>query len=124
MIAAKLEQLRAPVDSTFEEMTFPVYRHLLRLEPAPRHPEQGDQAMVRPLAVAAFHEGAPAGLALAELPTPIRSVMIMKYHESFSTQEIADALDISPSRVRARLAEAYAKLRDRLRSFEDTEHGL
>ena len=27
-------------------MTFPAYRHLLSLEPAPRHPKEGDQRIV------------------------------------------------------------------------------
>jgi GNAT superfamily N-acetyltransferase len=49
-------------------MTFPVYRHLLALRPAPRHPEQGDARPVQPIGVAARAEGALVGLALAELP--------------------------------------------------------
>lgn len=68
MIEAKLRQLQAPVDPIFETMTFPVYRHLLKLETAPRHPEQGDRTLIRPLAVAAFQEGVAIGLGLAELP--------------------------------------------------------
>jgi GNAT superfamily N-acetyltransferase len=49
-------------------MTFPVYRHLLNLEPAPRHPEQGDARPIQPLAVGAFEGGEPLGLVLVELP--------------------------------------------------------
>jgi|CXWL01.1.fsa_nt_gi GNAT superfamily N-acetyltransferase len=49
-------------------MTFPVYRHLLALEPAPRHPEQGDPKPVQPCALVAIGDGEPLGLLLAELP--------------------------------------------------------
>jgi GNAT superfamily N-acetyltransferase len=51
-----------------EEMTFPVYRPLLTLAPASRHPEQGDARRIRPVAVVARSAGRLAGLALAELP--------------------------------------------------------
>ena len=49
-------------------MTYPVYRHLLALKPAARHPEQGDTRLVQPVAMVAWHEGAPVGLVLAETP--------------------------------------------------------
>lgn len=49
-------------------MTFPVYRHLLALRPAPRHPEQGDERLVQPVGCVARLEGAAIGLALAENP--------------------------------------------------------
>src|SRR5262249_31983338 len=49
-------------------MTFPSYRHLLDLRPAPRHPEQGDDRVIQPVAVAAHLDGRPVGLALAETP--------------------------------------------------------
>lgn len=49
-------------------MTFPVYRHFLALRPAPRHPEQGDDEVVEPIAMVARSQGRPVGLALAELP--------------------------------------------------------
>jgi GNAT superfamily N-acetyltransferase len=52
-----------------EGMTFPVYRHLLTLRPAPRHPEQGDKKLVQPVAVVAWREGEPVGMVLAETPT-------------------------------------------------------
>ena len=52
-------------------MTFPAYRHLLALQPSPRHPEQGDAEIVQPIAVVAWHEGAPAGMALAEMPSSV-----------------------------------------------------
>ena len=51
---------------TLRPMTFPVYRHLLSLAPAPRHPEQGDTRLVQPLGVAAWRGGVAAGLVLAE----------------------------------------------------------
>jgi GNAT superfamily N-acetyltransferase len=49
-------------------MTFPVYRHLMRLEAAPRHPEQGDDRPVQPVGCVASVGGVPVGLALGELP--------------------------------------------------------
>ncbi len=49
-------------------MTFPAYRHLLALRPAPRHPAQGDRRLVQPIAIAAFGGETPLGLVLAEVP--------------------------------------------------------
>jgi GNAT superfamily N-acetyltransferase len=51
-----------------DEMTFPIYRPLLALAPASRHPEQGDARRIQPVAVVARRGGRLAGLALAELP--------------------------------------------------------
>ncbi len=53
------------------ELTFPAYRHLLDLEPQPRHlgAMHGSGPVIEPLAVAAVANGAPVGLAVAELPT-------------------------------------------------------
>jgi GNAT superfamily N-acetyltransferase len=50
-------------------MTFPAYRHLLALQPAPRHPEQGDVTPVQPFGCAARVGPTVAGMALAELPS-------------------------------------------------------
>lgn len=62
----------APLDASMAEscarLTFPVYRHLLSLRPAPRHPEQGDERSIQPVGFVALAGAAPAGLALAELP--------------------------------------------------------
>jgi len=63
-----LVALDASMTAACAGMTFPVYRHLLRLEPAPRHPEQGDDRLVQPIGCVARSEGAPIALALAELP--------------------------------------------------------
>jgi len=49
-------------------MTFPAYRHLLSLEPTVRHPGQGQQRPIQPLAVAAVRESTPVGLVVAEQP--------------------------------------------------------
>lgn len=48
-------------------MTFPSYRHLLSLEPQPRHPELGDEVAVAPFGFVALENGRPLGLALAEV---------------------------------------------------------
>jgi GNAT superfamily N-acetyltransferase len=68
MSGLRISRLAAPVPDPFRSMTFPVYRHLLALAPAPRHPEQSDPRPVLPLALGAWLEGAPAGLLLAETP--------------------------------------------------------
>jgi GNAT superfamily N-acetyltransferase len=49
-------------------MTFPAYRHMLRLEPTQRHPGELEQRDVVPLGVAALMETTLVGLALAEAP--------------------------------------------------------
>ncbi len=51
------------------DMTFPTYRHLLSLEAAPRHPDQGDTRVIQPFGIVADADGTPAGLVLAETPT-------------------------------------------------------
>lgn len=53
------------------ELTFPAYRHLLDLEPQPRHAGalHGSGPVIRPIAEAAVAGSVPVGLALAELPT-------------------------------------------------------
>ncbi len=50
-----------------QQMTFPAYRHLLPLEPRPRHPQE-DTRLIQPFGVVARVGGSPAGLALAEGP--------------------------------------------------------
>ncbi len=70
-LAAKpleLVKLDAAMGEACARMTFPVYRHLMSLEPAPRHPEQGDDRLIQPVGFAARSAGALIGLALAELP--------------------------------------------------------
>lgn len=62
-----IEALREPAPA-LAPMTFPVYRQLLGLEPTTRHPEQGDEQPVQPVALAARAAGEVVGLALAELP--------------------------------------------------------
>jgi len=52
----------------FAELTFPAYRRLLALEVTVRHPEQGDELRIRPVAVGAWRGARPVGLALAEVP--------------------------------------------------------
>lgn len=76
-------------------MTFPAYRHLLALERTPRHPEQGDDRLVDPVAVAAWSGGRPLGLALGELPVErdrpaeLLSILVVAEHRR---QGIAGAL--------------------------------
>jgi GNAT superfamily N-acetyltransferase len=49
-------------------MTFPAYRHLLSLQPTPRHPTEGDVQVIQPVGVVARRGETPLGLALAEVP--------------------------------------------------------
>lgn len=60
--------LEAPVAPPFEAMTFPAYRHLLALAPAPTLVREPTTRRVQPLAMAAFRESEPVALALAGLP--------------------------------------------------------
>lgn len=66
--AFDVQLLTAGQARAVDGMTYPVYRHLLALKPAPRHPEQGDSRLVQPVAMVAWHEGVPRGLVLAEMP--------------------------------------------------------
>jgi len=49
-------------------MTFPAYRHLLELAPAPRHLDDTTQKPIQPIAFAAWVGPKPVGVALAEMP--------------------------------------------------------
>jgi len=70
--------------AAYAPMTFPVYRHLLSLKPAARHPEQGDDRLVQPVGFVARSEGTPIGLALGELPLGTQSMPV----ESDNTPEV------------------------------------
>ncbi|HJQ99309.1 MAG TPA: GNAT family N-acetyltransferase [Candidatus Polarisedimenticolaceae bacterium] len=67
-MSLELSRLNVSDAEDFLPMTFPVYRHMLSLEPQTRHPEQGDQRLVRPIAIGAHMDGEPIGLALGEVP--------------------------------------------------------
>ena len=64
----EVQALSGAVPEGLETMTFPVYRPLLGLAPAVRHPEQGDVRRIQPVAMVASVAGRPLGLALGELP--------------------------------------------------------
>ena len=49
-------------------MTFPAYRHLLAMTPAPRHLDGTDQPTGQPVGVAALSQGHAVGLVLADVP--------------------------------------------------------
>ena len=63
-----LVELEPSMAEACARMTFPVYRHLLSLRPAPRHPEQGDDQLIQPVGFVARSDEGPVGFALAELP--------------------------------------------------------
>lgn len=60
--------LEAPLAAEFEGMTFPAYRHLLALAPAPTLLQEATARRVEPLAIGGFSGGVPIALALAGLP--------------------------------------------------------
>ena len=64
----ELKDLDKDSAKSYTAMTFPVYRHLLSMQPLARHPEQGDQREVQPVAIGAHLAGKPEGLVLAEYP--------------------------------------------------------
>ncbi len=66
--SVRLELLQPPVASAFASMTYPAYRHLLQLQPAPKLLSEPGSLPVQPVAVAALEVGRPVGLMLAALP--------------------------------------------------------
>jgi GNAT superfamily N-acetyltransferase len=68
MSTLSIEALDRGQASGLVRMTFPAYRHLLGLEPVPRHPDEGDFRPVQPIAIGARQDDALVGLALAEVP--------------------------------------------------------
>jgi GNAT superfamily N-acetyltransferase len=61
-----------PLDASLadgcEAMTFPRFRHLLLMYPAPRYPGEGDRQNVHAVGVVAMRGRQPAGLCLAAIP--------------------------------------------------------
>ena len=55
--------------------------------------------------------------AVDELPPSLRSVFILRDIEGLSTEETAEALDLSVSAVKSRLMRARLKLRERLSQY-------
>lgn len=68
MSDVRMQPLTVDMAPAFAGMTFPAYRHLLRMEPAPRHLDDTEQATVQPVAVAATLDAEAVGLALGEVP--------------------------------------------------------
>jgi GNAT superfamily N-acetyltransferase len=66
--ALHLEVLTRDTGPLFQGMTFPSYHHLLSLDRAPRHPDQGDTRIIAPFGVGGWIDGQPVGLALCEVP--------------------------------------------------------
>lgn len=57
--------------------------------------------------------------ALAALPQPARTVVVLRDIEGLSTREVAELLDVSESVVKVRLHRAHARLREMLLSTPD-----
>jgi GNAT superfamily N-acetyltransferase len=66
--SVRLQVLDASLANECEAMTFPRFRHLLLLYPAPRYPTEGDRRNVQPLGVVALAGENVVGLALAAIP--------------------------------------------------------
>ncbi|RPJ59092.1 MAG: GNAT family N-acetyltransferase [Acidobacteria bacterium] len=64
--------LDSSVADECEAMTFPLFRHLLLLYPAPRYPTDGDRRNVQPIGTVAFAGNHVVGLALAAIPVDSR----------------------------------------------------
>lgn len=65
---ARFERLAPTMADECESMTFPRFRHLLLLYPAPRYPTEGDRRTVQPIGVVARAGSHAVGLALAAIP--------------------------------------------------------
>jgi GNAT superfamily N-acetyltransferase len=63
-----IAELTPEVADLLGGMTFPAYRHLLALAPAPRHRDMADQPIVQPMAIAAWAGPKAIGLIVAEVP--------------------------------------------------------
>ena len=62
-----------------------------------------------------IHQAASrSGEALATLPPRQRAVLVLRYYEDLSEQQIADALGCRPGTVKSQASAALAALRDRL----------
>ena len=68
MMTIEMRPLSPADAASVQGLTYPSYRHLLSLQPQHRHPGLGEQHVVQPLAIVAWGDTDPVGLALAELP--------------------------------------------------------
>jgi GNAT superfamily N-acetyltransferase len=64
----QLRPLTPAIATAFTAMTFPAYRHLLALTPAPRHLDDTEQPTIQPVGVAALVDRQAVGLVLADTP--------------------------------------------------------
>lgn len=103
MTVADLSPLAAPVDDELFGMTYPAYRHLLSLTPAPRHPNLGEERAVQPFGSVARQQGRAVGLALAEAPLPgdpaEPQLLSLFVHPEARRQGIATALVAAVERI-------------------------
>jgi GNAT superfamily N-acetyltransferase len=94
--ALQIDVLGPSSVTSFANMTFPAYRHLLAQQPTKRLPSEPEQRLIHPVALAARDAETPLALALAELPAPgadgcseLLSVFVAREHRG---QGIATAL--------------------------------
>lgn len=89
-------------------MTYPAYRHLLALGERKRHPELGDERLVRPFGFVARRDGRSVALALAEEP-----VAAGDEHPPQLLSVFVEAAERRRGLARALVARVEAELRGR-----------
>jgi GNAT superfamily N-acetyltransferase len=93
--SVRFQLLEAALAEACEGMTFPRFRHLLLLYPAPRYPTEGDSRPVQPIGVVALAGAQPVGLALAAVPVdaPAEAELLSVFvHPPWRHRGIAAAL--------------------------------
>ena len=94
-LSLHIEQFEDMIPDTCRAMTFGAYRHLLDLRPQPRHPDDGDRSLVRPIGIGASLGGTPVAFLLGEIPMlPDRQPEILSVYTAASLRNkgIATAL--------------------------------
>ena len=58
---------------------------------------------------------------VADLPEPLRVVVVLRHYEDMSFEQIARLLEAPPSTIKSRFRAALERLRDSLQAFNDKE---
>jgi RNA polymerase sigma-70 factor (ECF subfamily) len=81
--------------------------------------EAADRGPSPPAACEQAERGRLVARSVAELPEPLRLVLVLRHYEEMSFEDIARLLGEPASTVKSRFAAALARLRQRLRSLCD-----
>lgn len=73
MMTIEMRPLSPADAAAVQGLTYPSYRHLLSLRASQRHPGLAEQHVIQPVAVVAWGDTDPVGLALAEVPVENRA---------------------------------------------------